>query len=282
MPGVTTIVLLLTIGVSVAAWRRRDLLDRLLFMPAAILRGGQWERLGTCGLIHADWGHLAWNGFSFFLFGRNIEAAYGPVALLVVYLAGILGGSLLSLLLHRHEAEYRALGASGGVCGVIFAAIFLLPDYAIYLFFIPIGIPPYVYAIIFLVSSFLAHRRQSDHVAHDAHLGGAIVGLLTATVLFPRMVFAAPGLFAVVLVLAVGILIFLVRASAPGWEFRRRDRPAPRGDHRFQRYDEAREQREKLEEIDRLLDKVAATGIHSLSRSERARLERLSKEMGRR
>jgi membrane associated rhomboid family serine protease len=279
-PWVTILVLIGTAVVSALAFQRPGLWERLMFKPLEILRGQQYERLITSGLIHADWGHLAWNALSFFLFGRHIEGIYGPITLLAVYLAGIVGGSLLSLVIHRNDMDYRALGASGGVCGVIFASIFLLPGGAIYMFFIPVGIPPYLYAIIFLVTSFISHRRKSDNIGHDAHLGGAIVGLLTATVLYPHMVFAAPVLFVTVLVLALGILYYLIRDPGGVLEFQLGAGREHQGNQRYHRYDEARERREKLEEIDRLLDKVAAHGIGSLSNADRQRLERLSKEVG--
>lgn len=279
-PLLTILVLLVTAGVSIVAFRRTDLQERLMFKPTEIFRAKQFERLFTSGLIHADWGHLGMNSLSFYLFGRNIELAYGPMTLLVVYLAGIVGGSLLSLFVHRHEAEYRALGASGGVCGVIFASIFLLPEYSIAFLLFPVGIPAYVYAIIFLVTSFVAHRRRSDNIGHDAHLGGAIVGLLTATALYPAKIFAEPWMFAGVLGLSLGILFVLMRDPGQLLEFRLNFGAQPQGNQRYQRYDEARERREKMEEIDRLLDKVAAHGMNSLSRAERERLETLSKEMG--
>lgn len=236
----------------------------------------------TSGLIHADWAHLGWNSLSFFLFGRNIELAFGPITLLTVYLASIIGGSILSLIIHRHDEDYRALGASGGVCGVIFASIFLLPDYSIHFLLFPIGIPPYLYAIIFLVVSFIKHRRKSDNIGHDAHLGGAVVGLLVATVMYPQMVFAAPWLFAFVLLLSIAVLVVMVRDPGQLLEFRFIHGRQPKSTQRCQRYDEARERREKMEEIDRLLDKVAARGIHSLSGAERKKLDQLSKEVGNR
>lgn len=279
MPLTTILVLLVTGVVSVLAFRRPDLQERLMFKPEEIFRSKQFERLFSSGLIHADWGHLGMNALSFFLFGRNIEFAYGPVTLLAVYLAGIFGGSLLSLFVHRHDAAYRALGASGGVCGVIFASIFLLPGQGVVVFPLPIGIPAYLYAVIFLVTSFIAHRRRSDNIGHDAHLGGAIVGLLTATALYPEKIFAAPWLFGGVLLLSLTVLIILIRDPGQLLEFRLSFGGKPQGSQRYQRYDEARERREKMEEIDRLLDKVAARGIHSLSNAERQKLETLSREM---
>jgi membrane associated rhomboid family serine protease len=281
MPLTTILILLLTAAVSFIAFQRRDLWERLMFKPTEILRDKQFERMVSSGLIHLDWAHLGWNSLSFYLFGRNIEAVYGPVTLLAVYLAGIVGGSILSLIVHRHEAEYRALVASGGVCGLIFASIFLLPDSAIYFFLLPIGIPPYLYALIFLVTSFIAHRRRSDNIGHDAHLGGAIVGLLVATAMYPHLVFAEPWMFAIVLLLSIGILVVLIRDPGQMLEFRLSEGRRPKSSQRYQRYDEAQARREKMEEIDRLLDKVAAQGIHSLSRRERKKLDQLSKEIGR-
>jgi len=279
-PLTTIIILLLTAAVSMFAFQRRDIWERLMFKPTEILRDKQFERLFTSGLIHADWAHLGWNSFSFYLFGRNLEAEYGPGTLLAVYLASIVGGSVLSLIIHRHDVEYRALGASGGVCGVIFASIFLLPGSSIGFLLFPIAIPAYLYAVIFLVTSFLAHRRRSDNIGHDAHLGGAIVGLLVATAMYPGMVLAEPWMFAIVLALSGGILAVLIRDPAQLLEFRLREGREPKSSQRYQRYDEARERREKMEAIDRLLDKVSARGIDSLSRAERKKLDALSKEIG--
>ena len=115
----TLVVLAMTMIVSVMAFRDRALLDRLMFVPREILAGKQYERLLTSGFIHGDWRHLAFNAITLLAFGRNIEANYGIKTLLLVYFSSILGGSLLSLFIHRHH-DYRALGASGGVCGVLF------------------------------------------------------------------------------------------------------------------------------------------------------------------
>jgi len=281
MYPVTVVILLITTVATFLAFRRPDLKERWIFRPDAILRHKEFDRLLTTGLIHADWTHFGFNAFSFYSFARNIEIIYGWKSLLLVYSASILGGSLLSLIIHRHH-DYRALGASGGVCGVIFASIFLLPGGSIPIFPIPIGIPAYLYAIIFLVGSFVAQRRQIGNIGHDAHLGGAIVGLLTATLMYPRLVLAAPWMFALVLGLSVAILLVLVLDPLRLLE-RRFDRlETPAGGERERRYAENRVRNLKLEEIDRLLEKVSKQGLQNLSDAERKRLEVLSKEIGRR
>ncbi len=282
MTPITMLILVVTGVATWAAFRRPDLRERWIFNPYAILRHGEYPRMVTSALIHANWMHFAGNAYSLYCFGQALEILYGARCLLVIYLASIVGGSALSLFLHRHH-DYRALGASGGVCGLIFASIFLLPGGGIGLFLIPFGIPAYLYAIVFLVVSFIAHRRQKDHVGHDAHLGGAIVGLLTAACLYPEMIFAAPAMFATVLMLSG--LILLVLIFDPWHRLERRlqpDSPAdfgPGGDERTRDYAANRTRRLKKEEIDRLLDKVAEGGIQKLSTAERKRLDELSKEV---
>ena len=276
---VTILILLVTGVVTFIAFQRPDLRDRWIFNPHAILRHRQYGRMLTSGLIHADWRHFIFNAFSFYCFGREIENIFGGKVLLLIYLASILGGSALSLAIHRHH-EYRALGASGGVCGVIFASIFLLPGGSIFLFLIPVPIPAYVYAVGFLVLSFVAHRRQRGNVGHDAHLGGAIVGLLTATALYPDVVFAEPEMFAAVLVISAIILLVLLQDPLQLLERHfEPEVPVGGGDERTREYEENRRRLRKQEEIDRLLDKVAKRGLPALSAAERQRLDTLSKEV---
>lgn len=249
-----------------------------MFDPRAILSHKQYDRMITSGLIHADWLHFGFNAFSFFSFGQSIELIYGAWTLLLVYWSSVLGGSLLSLVIHRHH-DYRALGASGGVCGVIFASIFLLPGASVTMFPLPIGIPAYLYAVLFLVGSFMAHRSGSDNIGHDAHLGGAIVGLLVATGLYPKWILAAPWMFAAVLGLSLCILFALIfnPFHLSGWRIRPTDSPA--GDERSRRYAHNHARNKRLARMDELLDKVSKEGVHRLSLNERKELDRLSKEL---
>lgn len=275
----TIVILIVTAVATFYAFRRPDLKERWMFNPCAILRHKEYERMFTSGLIHLDWMHFGFNAISFYSFGRNIELIYGSTSLLLVYLSSILGGSMLSLIVHRNH-DYRSLGASGGVCGVIFASIFLLPGGSILMFPIPVPIPTYLYAVIFLAASFVSHRRQSDNIGHDAHLGGAIVGLLVATAMQPGLVFAAPWMFVTVFGLSVIILTLLILDPLHLLDKRFERTKPPPGDERNRRYAENRERNSKLAEIDRLLEKVSASGLQSLSETERKKLDQLSKEIG--
>jgi membrane associated rhomboid family serine protease len=179
---------LLVIGVtcwfSWLGFRDAAFQERNIFWPEAILARRQYYRLVTSGFLHLDGPHLAMNMLSLYFFGPRIENVFGPAQFLGIYLGAIVGGNLLALYAHRHH-DYRSLGASGGVAGVIFAHIFLFPGGGIGLFLLPIGIPSWLYAIGFLLASFHGMRRGVGNVGHDAHLGGALAGLFTAAALHP-------------------------------------------------------------------------------------------------
>src|SRR5262249_11658832 len=136
------------------------------------------------GFLHADWRHLGLNMISLYFFGPALEVLFGADQFLAIYLGSIIGGNLLSLYVHRHH-EYRAYGASGGVCGVIFAHILLWPGGSIGFFMLPVAIPGWLYAILFMAGSFYAMKAGRDNIGHDSHLGGAIVGLLITAALQP-------------------------------------------------------------------------------------------------
>jgi len=205
---INIIVIALTAYFSYRGFVNTVFLRRYLFSTQSILASRQYYRLVSSGLLHADWTHLLFNMFSLYSFGSAVELLFGPGTFLTTYLAGIIGGNILALLLHRKE-DYYALGASGGVCGVIFACIFLLPGSSVQLFFIPISIPAYIYAVLFMLISYYGIRAQRGNIGHDAHLGGAIIGLIAATAMHPSIVPNNPVLYPVVILLAASLLVFL-------------------------------------------------------------------------
>jgi membrane associated rhomboid family serine protease len=275
---IATGVLVVTAMMTFMAFARPGLKERLLFDPFQILRGRQYERMLTSGLIHADVMHFLFNMYSFCSFAGIIEAIYGWKALLLVYIGSVLGGSVLSLLIHRHH-EYRALGASGGVCGLIFASVFLLPGNSVRLFLVPVPLPAYVFAIGFLVYSFVSHRRGRDNIGHDAHLGGAISGLLVAMVLRPELVFSQPLMLAIVIGLAVLILLAMIYDPGRVLEHHLKLTDTRKGDKRTLEYDDNARRNKEKEEVDRLLDKVAKKGANGLSKAEQRRLKELSRKI---
>ena len=71
-----------------------------------------------------------------------------------------------------------SLGASGAVSAVLFASILWIPNGGIGLFFIPISIPAWIFGILYLLFEYYMGKKGGGNVAHDAHFGGAIFGIV--------------------------------------------------------------------------------------------------------
>src|SRR5438132_1953076 len=158
--------------VSWLGFRSRAFEEKYIFEPEAILAWKEYYRLLTSGFLHAGWWHLLVNMLSLYLLGRYVELVFGAGHFLLIYFGPIIGGNLLSVYVHRHH-EYRAYGASGGVCGIIFAHILMFPTGGISMFFIPVAIPGWLYALGFMLISFYGMKEHNrGNIGHDAHLGG--------------------------------------------------------------------------------------------------------------
>lgn len=279
---VTLVVIVVTTLLSIYAFGNAAFLRRRLFATGPILERRQWDRLVSSGFLHGGYAHLFFNMYTLWSFGRVLEFVHGPWAFLVIYFAAIVGGNLVSLWLHRHEPHYRALGASGGVSGVIFAVIFLFPQGDIQLMLIPIPIPSWLFAIGFVVGSYLALRGRVGNIGHDAHLGGALCGLAAAVALFPDLPLRRPLLFVAVVVITVGLLwhakTYPLRPAGQGWTLRGRTGGAAgggqgghdQGGHEHGGHDHADHDRARLDE---LLARSQEVGLAGLSDGERAELK---------
>jgi len=180
-------VTLLLIGVNVAislwAFRRNpgDLVsEEFLFMPSEVQHGRNLRGMLLSQCAHADMAHLIFNMMTLFFFGPVVEGLLGPAKLLLIYVVAAAGSTLLTFLVHRNTPGYRALGASGAITGVLFAAIVLEPRMDLSLYFLPIGIPAPAFAIGYVLVSIWAARRRLGNIGHEAHIGGAVTGLLFA------------------------------------------------------------------------------------------------------
>ncbi len=85
----------------------------------------------------------------------------------------------MSLLIHKKETFYWAVGASGGVTGILFAAIAAFPEMELRLFF-ALPIPAWIFGILYLGYSVYGMKTNLGNMGHSAHLGGAIVGIIIA------------------------------------------------------------------------------------------------------
>lgn len=203
------LIIILTAITSVMAFSNRDLTNKLIFNVGAVLRDKQWYRMLTSAFLHGDWMHLIFNMLTLYFFSGVIVSAFGAWRYLIIYFGSVICGSLLSLFMHRKEPYYLALGASGGVVGILFAAIALAPTMQIGILFIPGRIPAWLFGILYLGYSVYAMRQNADNVGHDAHLGGAATGVLL-TILFAPAVLQEHGLYIGLMSIPLVILAVLM------------------------------------------------------------------------
>jgi membrane associated rhomboid family serine protease len=191
--SITTIILVLTTIISLAAFSNSRLMDALIFWPPAISMRHQYYRFVSCGFIHADLMHLAFNMFTLYFFGKALENYYAGILGLqhyyftLLYLTALIVANIPSYLKQRDNYNYRSLGASGAVCAVMFSFIMIDPWETLYIF-ARVPIPAIIYALLFLGYTIYMSRRGGDNVNHDAHLWGALYGVVFTIVARPSVV----------------------------------------------------------------------------------------------
>ncbi|WP_413512441.1 rhomboid family intramembrane serine protease [Myroides odoratus] len=151
------------------------------------IRKGEIHRLITSGFLHVDWMHFAFNMFTLYMFAGIVVAISGSFYFILIYLLSIVIGNVLTYQLYSKQQQYYAVGASGGVTGIVYASILLYPDLKLYLFFIPIGIKGYIFAIGYLLYSLYGMRKNLGNIGHAAHFGGAIGGLVLTLIRYPQL-----------------------------------------------------------------------------------------------
>ncbi len=174
------------------------------------IRAGEQYRMVTSAFLHADIGHLAFNMLTLYFFAPVVYNYLGNFSFVVVYFGSLIAGSLLTLLFHKNDYSYRAIGASGAVIGVLYSAILLQPDMNLYLFFIPIPIPAYLFGIGYLLYSIYGMKSKNDNIGHTAHFGGAIGGYVITILKEPQML---TDNILMVVILAIPIIILFVMAK---------------------------------------------------------------------
>lgn len=189
--SLTLVIVAITVLVSWRAFNDRALLDRLILWPPAVERNKQYDRLLTHGFIHADWMHLLFNMITLWSFGTAVERVFSewitPVGYVLFYLSAIVIAILPTYLRHRKDANYRSLGASGGVSAVLFSFILFDPWSKLIIFPIPVPIPAFLFALLYVGYSIWMDRRGGDNVNHSAHLWGAAYGISFTLMLEPRV-----------------------------------------------------------------------------------------------
>ena len=207
MNNINQAVLILIIAnvlVSMKGFKDYSFLDKYKFQVGKVLSGEKIRTL-TSGFLHVDWLHLGFNMYALYLFGDIVAHILGIPNFLMIYFGSLLAGSLYSLKYHKNEPYYSAVGASGAVSGIVYASILLYPAMELYLFFIPIPIPGYIFGVGYLLYSIYGMKKQLGNVGHSAHLGGAIGGFAITLLLNPSLFETNK-----ILVISLGIPIILL------------------------------------------------------------------------
>jgi membrane associated rhomboid family serine protease len=180
--NILIIIIAITAVISFVAPNGSSNFEKYKFSVGAIRNNKEYIRLLSAGFLHADIMHLVFNMLTLYFFGPVVIQGFGNLGFLIIYFGSILLGNIFSLFIYQNQPWYSAIGASGGVSGILFASIALYPSIGIYMFFIPIPIPGYIFGLVYFGYSvyMMLNPRQHDNIGHAAHLGGAFFGLVYA------------------------------------------------------------------------------------------------------
>ncbi len=268
-----TIILLVTGLVTYKGFSDEKYKERHLFDVDKILIDRQFDRLISSGFLHANWFHFVFNMGALLAFSLSVEYLMGIPKYLIIYFGSLIGGHLLALYIHRNHGDYKALGASGAVSGIILSSIVLFPTEKIDLVVFELKATAWVLALIFVVISILGAKRQKDNIGHDAHLGGAAIGVLLTVLLQPSILKTNWWIVLLILIPTLAFLVLIVKKPEvmmieSYWGFDKKEKPT-KGQIR----------RDKEMSLNELLDKIRKSGIDSLSSKEKDLLERLKDDL---
>ncbi|MBN97503.1 MAG: rhomboid family intramembrane serine protease [Flavobacteriaceae bacterium] len=204
----TLIIISSNVLVSMRGFKDAAFFERFKFNIRALI-AGDYKRLVSSGFLHVDWQHLLFNMFTLYFFANSVVFKLGVFNFYLIYLTSLLTGNLLSFYFHKNEPQYTAVGASGAVTGILYAAILLNPGMKMFIYFIPVPIPSYIIGVGYLLFSIYGMKTKMGNIGHDAHFGGAVGGYVMTLILAPKIL--EYHLMMVLVLAAPIILLFLLR-----------------------------------------------------------------------
>lgn len=172
----------------VALYVYPPLLEAGYLKPYRMVRENTWYELLTSGFLHASLGHLFVNMFTLYFFGSVMERVIGSEHFLVLYITGLIAAGIPSIVKYRNNPQYATLGASGAVGAVLFAFIFLFPMEGIMLLIFPVPIPAFIFGGLYLIYSMYASKQERGNINHEAHVGGALWGIIYLVIFVPNTI----------------------------------------------------------------------------------------------
>jgi membrane associated rhomboid family serine protease len=248
--------------------------DGYTFEVDKILINKEYKRLITSGFLHVSWTHLLFNMFSLYAFCGHFEYSLGELPFLVIYFTSLIGGDLLSLLVHKNHGDYSAVGASGAVSGIIFASIALYPDMSVGFFGLPFSMPGWLYGIVYIGYSIYGIKSNKGNIGHDAHLGGALAGMAIALLFEPS---ALVENYVTILIICMPTIAFIyLIITRPQILLVNNFFSKKHADHYSIDHKYNAEKRNRQKEIDKILDKINLKGVDSLNQAEKDKLRKYS------
>lgn len=202
----TIIIIAANVLISMKGFSDFSFFEKFKLNIAGIHKGEQ-IRMFSSGFLHADYSHLLFNMLTLHFFANIVIGNVGVVKFLIIYVLSLLVGNLLSFAFHKNEYHYSAIGASGAVTGILYSAILFYPNMGLYLFFIPIAIPAWIFGILYLLFSIYGMKKSLGNIGHDAHFGGAIAGYVLTIIFSPSIL---ESQLWIVILLAIPIVLLFV------------------------------------------------------------------------
>jgi membrane associated rhomboid family serine protease len=265
------------IAFSYKGFTNQAFFDGYKFEVDKILIKKDYKRLVSSGFLHVSWTHLLLNMFSLYAFSGLIESNLGAFKFLLIYFVSLVGGDLLSLYIHKNHGDYNSVGASGAVCGIIFASIALFPGMGVGFFGLPFSIPGWLYGLVYVLFSIYGIKSNKDNIGHDAHLGGALIGMTIALLLQPAAFAENYVTILLIAIPAIAFIYFIItrpQILLIHNLYFRKNKDHYSIDHT---YNEAKNMQQQ--EIDKILDKINSKGMSSLSSREKEKLKQYSEGM---
>ncbi|MGO3182918.1 MAG: rhomboid family intramembrane serine protease [Aequorivita sp.] len=202
----TIIIIAANVIISLKGFNDTSFFERYKFNVGGIRRGEQ-VRMFSSAFLHADFSHLLFNMLTLYFFANVVIGSVGVTYFVIIYVVSLLAGNLLSFYFHKDEPHYSAIGASGAVMGILYSAILFYPNMGLYMFFIPIAIPAWLFGMAYLLYSIYGMKKRLGNIGHDAHIGGAVGGYVLTLAI-------APSLFQtslwIVVLLAIPLIILFI------------------------------------------------------------------------
>lgn len=262
----TITIIAFTLFISYRGMNNPILFEQFTFNIQKIRQRKEYYRFLTSAFLHEQWTPLIINMIVLFSLGTGIEVSLGKFPFILIFLSGIIGGNVLTLLLHQNRSFFNTCGAGGAVNALVFASITIMPNITFFM------VPGWVFGVLYVLLTAFAIRSQKTDAGHANHLGGALMGMIIASLLFPQALKENWVYLLCVLLPALGLIWMLVRKP----NLILSDKKLQHEQLNFEdRYNLTKVAQKK--EVDRILEKIHQQGMESLTPKERNALDEYSR-----